>query len=167
LWEPSTKQFYSKCQSSRDLPSSQSARSTAAPSCIGSCPASRQSVTDGHPERHTVSEFSSTTQTMNKCEPACSEQLRVSASLLVLPRAFTSCHVTATKMDRPSHEPSFPALLSMRASPALPAATVFIQSSTVMVFILLHTSYEQQPFQGLPRIFGVWGAWSHTKMKHG
>jgi hypothetical protein len=46
--EPPTKQFYPKCQSPRVLPSSQSTRSIAALSCIGSRPASRQSIRDGH-----------------------------------------------------------------------------------------------------------------------
>jgi hypothetical protein len=51
VWEPPTKQFYPKCQSPRVLPSRQSAWSIAAPRCIGSRPASRQSIRDGHPER--------------------------------------------------------------------------------------------------------------------
>jgi hypothetical protein len=41
VWEPPTKQLYSKCQSWRDLPSSQWAQSIAAPISIGSHRASR------------------------------------------------------------------------------------------------------------------------------
>jgi hypothetical protein len=49
MWEPPTKQFYhKKCQSPRVLPSRQSTWSIAAPSCIGSRPASRQSIREGH-----------------------------------------------------------------------------------------------------------------------
>jgi hypothetical protein len=50
LWEPPTKQFCPKCQSPRVLPSSQSTWSIAAPNCIGSRSASRQSIRDGHSE---------------------------------------------------------------------------------------------------------------------
>jgi hypothetical protein len=73
LWEPSTKQFYPKCQSLRVLPSSQSAWSIAAPSCIGSCPASQQSIRNGHAEHQAVSGFS----------------------------AERSCRVKATRTNRP------------------------------------------------------------------
>jgi hypothetical protein len=48
---PSTKEFYPKCQSARVLPSSQSTWRIAAPSCIGTRPASRQSIRDARPER--------------------------------------------------------------------------------------------------------------------
>jgi hypothetical protein len=47
MWEPPSKQFYSECQPSSDLPSSQSARNIPAPISIGSSPAKRQSVKDG------------------------------------------------------------------------------------------------------------------------
>jgi hypothetical protein len=47
LWEAPIKQFYSECQSSRDLPPSQSARSTAAPISVGLRTAGRQSIREG------------------------------------------------------------------------------------------------------------------------
>jgi hypothetical protein len=63
VWEPPTKQFYPKCQSPRVLPSSQSMLRIAAPSCIGSRPASRQRIRDAHPERQ--SEWSSNSTQRN------------------------------------------------------------------------------------------------------
>jgi hypothetical protein len=60
LLELPTKQFYPKCQSARVLPSSQSAWSIAALSCIGSRPASRQTIIDGHSERKAVSDSAAT-----------------------------------------------------------------------------------------------------------
>lgn len=51
LWEPLTKQFYTKCQCLSDLQSSQSAWSMAAPISVGPRPSSWQHIRDGHPER--------------------------------------------------------------------------------------------------------------------
>jgi hypothetical protein len=152
--EPPTKQFHSKCQSSRDLLSSQSAWSIATPSCVGWRPASRQSIRDGHLERQAVSGASSTTRTRNKWEPACIEKLRVSASRLVLPtvRAFTSRHGHQARPAQPSR----------RASAALPSTNGLHSVQCSDGLHLARTSYEQRPFQGLPQTFGVWRAWSHV-----
>jgi hypothetical protein len=49
LREPRTKQFYSECQSSSDLPSSQAARSIGAPISTGPRLANRQSIRGMHP----------------------------------------------------------------------------------------------------------------------
>jgi hypothetical protein len=56
----SHKAVYPKCQSPRVLPSSRSTWRIAVPSCIGSRPASRQSIRDGHPELQAVGDPAAT-----------------------------------------------------------------------------------------------------------
>jgi hypothetical protein len=66
VWEPPTKQIYSKCQSSSDLPSSQSARSIITPISTGPRVANWQYIRDGHLERQAFSGFKSITHTKSK-----------------------------------------------------------------------------------------------------
>jgi hypothetical protein len=61
-----------------------------------------------------------------------------------------SCHVTATKTDRPDHEASQPS-----RPLALPSSND-LHSVQYNDGLHLAHSYEQRPFQGLPRTFSVW-----------
>jgi hypothetical protein len=97
MWEPSTKQFYRKCQAPRVLPSSQSTWGIAAPSCIGSPPANRQSIRDGQTEHHRGSVnkqlYSAERQATTTSQPAS----QVTTERL--------CHVTAIRTNRTAHRP--------------------------------------------------------------
>jgi hypothetical protein len=120
--EPPTKQFYPKCQSPTVLPSSQSTWRITAPSCIGSRPASRQSIRDALPERQ-CQWSSNTTQTVNKWETAASwsydsQPARLASRLRERTRRFK-----ATRTNQPDHRP-------------IETASRFIQSGTPKVVIL-------------------------------
>jgi hypothetical protein len=146
VWEPPTKKFYSKCQSSKELLSSQSERSIAASSCTGLQPASRQSIRDGHEDHQTVSGSSSTTQTTNKVR--------------------TGLHREATTLSQSTSQPTTRVLASRHGHHDEPAQSPASRlSRLVEIGTTLHparTSYEQRSFQGLPWTVGVWCAWSHT-----
>jgi hypothetical protein len=103
-----------------------------------------------------TSASSSTTRTTNKWEPACIEKLRVSASLLVPPtaRAFTSRH---------GHQDG-PAQPSRRTSTVLPSSNGLHSVQYEDGLHLARTSYDQRPFQGLPRTFRVCGVRDHTEV---
>jgi hypothetical protein len=100
VWEPPTKQFYAKCQSPRVLPSSQSTWSIAAPSCIGSRPASRQSIIDRQTERHSQW-FSNTSQRNEQVTTGLHQEATALAGSL----RERLRHVTATRTNRSAHRP--------------------------------------------------------------
>jgi hypothetical protein len=141
LWEPPTKQFYPKWQSPRVLPSSQSA-----PSCIGSRPASRQSIRDGHPERQAVS------------DPAALLRQRTSENRPTS-RSYDSqpAHYYRRLRERSRHghqdEPAW-------SPPSRDRSLLFIPSSTVTVLILPVPATSGSPFKDYHEHL-VWRVWSH------
>jgi hypothetical protein len=142
LWGPPTKQFCSKCQSPRVLLSSQSAWSIAAPSCIGSRPASLQTIRDGHPERQ-VSAPAALLSATKKWEPACIEKLRLLASRL----QERTRHFKATRTNRPDHRP-------------VETTPFFIQSGTTKVVLPIPAT-SSGPFK-VYNEHSVWRAWSRS-----
>jgi hypothetical protein len=112
LCEPPTKQFYSECQSSNDLPSSQSARSIVAPISVGPRPANRQCVREGDIRcaRHSLTLPSIYwTQPQQLVRGARKTSLRGEQGIpgsLLAPADSDSVHATAARTIRPTTESS-------------------------------------------------------------
>jgi hypothetical protein len=136
VWKPPTKQFYAKCRFPRDLPSSQSAWSIAAPSYIASRPASRQSIRDGHPE-HQSQWSSNTTQRNEQVTTGMHQEATALASWL----RKRSRRVTATRTNRSAHRPL------ETASLLIPSSTATAPSRSTRIFSVCawsHTSIQLQ-----------------------
>jgi hypothetical protein len=140
--------------------SSQLVWSIAAPSCNGSCQASRQSIRDGI--RSAKSQWIQQHYSDN-------EQVRTGlhreAASLSPPTGTADCesvHVTSRPPRRTGPIASFPAQPSRKASTALLSSNGLNSVQYSDGLQLARTSYHQRPFQGLPRTFGMWHAWSYN-----
>jgi hypothetical protein len=137
LWQPPTNQFYPECQSPRVLPSSQSTWRIAAPSCIGSRPASRQRIRDARPKRQSQWSSNSIQRNIKWQQDSIAKLLPRPAATQLTATALVSLHV---HQDEPAvHRPAETATLFI-SSRATETITLFIKSIAAAACFKVNTN---------------------------